>query len=129
MRIIEIPFPLESYDGKVDGSKAEEIWVRSKDFPSNIARKIVELVDSHGQAHVCTIGAESINQAIKGLAVARQMWRDLKDDQDLYGIPYFSTVLDQDDHRRTRMVTRVFPLKDADVTHCLHQSPTEPDSG
>lgn len=117
---IKIPFPLSQYDGKIELQRDFEVWVRSKDFPTNIARKIVETILNISHVHVCTIGADSINQAVKGIAIARQMWRELTDGEDLYLTVYFSTIIDSNNKQRTRMVFRVFIMKDKDVTSCIH---------
>lgn len=120
---IKIPFPLSQYDGKIEEPRAFEVWVRSKDFPTNIARKIVETIQGHTQAHVCTIGSDAVNQSVKGVAIARQMWREMTDDEDLYFTVYFSTIIDTNNEQRTRMVFRVFMMKDIDVTSsCVHIS-------
>jgi len=117
----KIPFPLSTYDGKIVSQRPEEVWVRSKDFPTNIARKIVEAVQDHKQAHVATIGSEAVNQAVKGIAISRQMWRDMMEGEDLYATVYFSTVIDNSDQQRTRMVFRVWAMRDTHVSASLHK--------
>lgn len=121
-QIIKIPFPLSQYDGKIEDPRPYEVWVRSKDFPTNIARKILETIEKHTQAHICTIGAEAVNQSVKGMAIARQMWREMYDVEDLYMTVYFSTIIDGNNEQRTRMVFRVFMLRDEDVTRCIYIS-------
>ena len=120
MTTIKIPFPLSQYDGKLVAQRPEEVWVRSKDFPTNIARKLLEIIEKRTQAHVATIGPEAVNQAVKGIAIARQMWRDIKDGEDLYSTVYFSTIIDSADKQRTRMVFRVWAMRDADVVSALY---------
>ncbi len=118
---IKIPFPLSTYDGKIVSQQDEEVWVRSKDFPTNIARKITETVQAQNQAHVATIGSDAVNQAVKGIAIARQMWRDITEGEDLYFTVYFSTIIDGNDQQRTRMVFRVWAMKDIHVTDSLRK--------
>lgn len=121
MENIKIPFPLSQYDGKITSQRPEEVWVRSKDFPTNIARKITETIQECGQAHVATIGSEAVNQAVKGMAIARQMWREMTSGEDLYFTVYFSTIIDGNDEQRTRMVFRVFQMNDDHVTLVISQ--------
>lgn len=124
-----IPFPLSTYDGKVTRRQSpNEIWVNGKELPTNIARNIINTIEIHDIALVAVIGSESINQFVKGLAIAREMRREKFELQDLYATPYFSVILDVKERERTRMVFCVFPMKDEDVSRSLHTKTTQHNS-
>ena len=121
MTTIKIPFPLSQYDGKILSQADGEVWVRNKDYPTSIARRITEAIQDHQQAQVAVIGPDAVNQAVKGIAIARQMWRDMTEGEDLYMTVYFSTIIDTNSQQRTRMIFRVWVMKDINVTASLHQ--------
>ena len=126
---MQIPFPLSTYDGKVVRRKtANEIWVNGSELPTNIARNILATILRHGSAYVAVIGSGAINQVIKGIAVAREMSREKIPDVDLYTVPYFSTIIDQHDRERTRIVFVVIPITDVviNVARSVHQQTAQP---
>lgn len=115
---MKIPYPLSTWDGKVTTQEPHEVWVRGGDFPTNVARKITEAVEEHGHSLIAAIGADAINQAMKGLAIARDMWRlmDGHEHQDLGCVPYFSTIIDSNGNQRTRLMFPIYTMDDPDVS-------------
>lgn len=118
---VSIPFPLSVYDGVVQ-KEGDEIWIRSGDMPTVVARKITAgLRDGADILRLAAIGQTAVNQAMKGVAVARQMWRDISEGSDLYTSIYFSTVIDSDNKERTRLIIAVFSLDDDYVVRRLRR--------
>lgn len=99
--------PLSVDEGQVVDQPDDEIWVRSNDQPHGLADSIVEALHGVFQVKVAAIGAAAVNQAVKGVGIARQQVREIEPALELCIIPYFSTILDDDDNRRTRLILHV----------------------
>lgn len=112
---MNIPYPLAEHEGEVKDQPEGEIWVRGGDHASDVADQIVNTIARFGHANVAAIGAHAVNQAVKGFAVSRNLWRNLKEDEDLYMTSWFSTFVDAQDKERTRMKFAIFSQRD-----CVH---------
>lgn len=73
------------------------IFVGGKDRPAWIASMIAESVRNTGQAYTQAIGANAVNQTVKGLVYARIQLE--KENIKIGGMPYFVEVLVDDEYR------------------------------
>jgi stage V sporulation protein SpoVS len=98
--------PLVSDDGEVLEEREGEIWVRSGDNVQDLADHIdAVLVAGLDYCDLACIGAGAVNQAVKAVAVFREMAADSK--YTVNTQPYFSNITDDQQRRRTRMMLRV----------------------
>lgn len=100
------PYAVE--DGVVDRQPPGELWVRSSDGVASVADALCQALTQMGHVDLACIGAASVNQATKGIAVAREKLSP--SGYDLYVQPFFSTIEwdDPDDPDRTRLMLRCF---------------------
>lgn len=98
------PFKLK--EGQVLEAPEHELWMRAADNVHRTANDIVEAVSIDiGWVDLACIGATCVNQAMKSLAVARERIR--RHGFDLTCQPWFSTITDDKDRERTRLMIRV----------------------
>lgn len=101
------PFTVES--GRVTVEPSGEIWVRKSDEVQEISRRIwFALQAGRPYVDVAVMGAAAVNQAMKGIAGARE--KLLNDGKDLNLVPYWSSFLDHEDRSRVRLLLRVIPV-------------------
>lgn len=82
-----------------------EIWVSSHEDAKRLANEIVDNIYKFGFVDLACIGAGCVNQAIKAIAVAREAMRE--NNHEVGTLPFFSTIKDDKDRERTRMILRV----------------------
>ncbi len=82
-----------------------EIWVRTTDDVHKVAADLLDMLEGRDFVDLACIGAGCLNQGIKAIAVARE--RLERHDGDLLTQPYFSSFVDGEDRKRTRMMLRV----------------------
>lgn len=75
----------------------EILKVSSKSNPSKVAGAIANIYREHGIVEIQTIGAGSLNQAIKGIAIARGFVAPTGD--NLVVIPAFNDVIINGDNK------------------------------
>jgi stage V sporulation protein SpoVS len=114
-----IATPTKMIEGEVHETPSDEIWVRNNDEIHHLVRQIrrkIQPDDTHQWRYVdlACIGAACVNQAIKAIAIVRDELRD-EANINVYCVPYFSTIIDDRQRRRTRMMIRVIP---ADTELC-----------
>lgn len=98
--------PFVSNDGVLLEEPQDEIWVRSGDNVQALADDIDFTMAGRGYVNLACIGAGAVNQAVKALAVAREI-AALEHSYSLVAQPYFSNITDDQDRKRTRMMLRV----------------------
>lgn len=101
--LVEAPFI--SNDGVLIEQPEDELWVRSGDNVQDLADDIDETMEGRGYVNLACIGAGAVNQAVKAIAVAREIAAEHR--YSLIAQPYFSNITDDQDRKRTRMVLRV----------------------
>lgn len=89
--------------------KLGEIWVKNDEDVHRLAGLIVDGLQDVDLIELACIGAACSNQALKGIAVARE--RLQKAGEDLVVQPYFSSFVDDQQRNRTRMMLRVFVVE------------------
>lgn len=87
--------------GRMDEPGVTEIWVRGGDEPNKLAKEILHEVKNYEFTDLACIGAATINIAVKAIAIARDKIKTI------VAVPYFSTVIDDKDRERTRIILRV----------------------
>lgn len=97
--------PLKSNDGKLTDMPDHELWIRTHDNIHKTAKEIVEELTLDDWIDLACIGAGCLNTAIKCVAIARETL--LKNGLDCTMQPFFSTVIDDRDRERTRIILRV----------------------
>lgn len=86
------------------------MWVRANDNPNDLAEEISTTCMEQGVT-IAAIGARAVNQAIKGIAIARERFFDASGGYgDLDSVPFFSTIVDEQGRERTRMMIEVRPI-------------------
>lgn len=100
--------PYAVKEGAVEQQPPGEIWVRSTDGVAGVADSLCSALTQMGHVDLACIGAASVNQANKGIAVARE--RLSHSGYDIYSQQFFSTIEwdDPDDPDRTRLMIRCF---------------------
>lgn len=102
--------PYKIKEGKVTERPEHEFWIRANDNVHQTARDIIAAVTGEFDwIDLACIGAACVNQAMKSIAVAREL--GAKKDIDLVVKSFFSTVTDDKDRERTRLLIRVFRQK------------------
>lgn len=79
--------------------RIEVIKVSSKSNPNSIAGAIAAMVKEFGKVEILSIGAGALNQAVKGIAIARGFVAP--GGIELICIPAFSEIEIEDDGSRT----------------------------
>lgn len=99
------PFSIEQ--GVLLEQPESEIWARTGDNVKTIADQIFTALaeSSLPFVDVASIGAGALNQAVKGMATARQKFLALG--LDIHAIPFYSVVIDDRGGEKTRMVFRL----------------------
>lgn len=103
--IVETPHAVD--DGVLLTAPDHEIWVRGHEVVQRLAKKIIDrLTERDDQktwpyVDLACIGAACVNQAVKAIAVARES------SNELLIVPFFSTITDESDRTRTRVMLRV----------------------
>ena len=82
--------------------------VSSKSNPNLVAGALAGTIKESGRAELMAIGAGAINQAIKAVAITRNMFAQSQQDMDLVCIPSFAD-LKIDDQVRTSIKLIVEP--------------------
>ena len=82
--------------------------VSSKSNPNLVAGALAGTIKESGRAELMAIGAGAINQAIKAVAITRNMFAQSQSDMDLVCIPSFAD-LKIDDQIRTSIRLIVEP--------------------
>ena len=72
------------------GDSIKLLKVSSKSKPNSVAGAIAGIIRSDTRVQIQTIGAGALNQAIKGVAIARGFIAPT--DQELVCIPYFKDI-------------------------------------
>jgi stage V sporulation protein SpoVS len=105
--MINSPAPYKEKQGVVVESPDHELWMRSHDDVHRTASDIVdELLESDtGWIDLACIGAACVNQAMKAVAVARE--RLMRRHKDIVAQPWFSTITDDQERSRTRLMFRL----------------------
>lgn len=102
--------PYKVKEGQVIKQPSDEIWARSTDDVKKLASKIIDGINANGEyIDLACIGPAALNQGVKGLAVAREMLAEAR--IDLMAQPYFSTIEDDKQRSRTRLVLRITYLE------------------
>ncbi|MAG24205.1 stage V sporulation protein S [Candidatus Pacearchaeota archaeon] len=79
----------------------------SKTYIKKVARAILTVINKYGDARLRTVGAPSVNNAVKAIIIAKNMASD-RDDIDLIFTASFD-VVDFDGHEKTAIMFTVFP--------------------
>lgn len=96
-----IPFMVD--EGKVIDSPPDEIWIRRGDQPIVIGNSAARVLAKFGYVKIAAIGPVAVNQAVKGICIARNiMWED--NECDIACFPYFSSIEDAQGDGRTRIM-------------------------
>lgn len=103
--------PFRMNQGKVIEMPESELWMRSQDKVQPTATEIInDLTDGAREfLDLACIGAGAVNQAIKAVAVARE--RLAKKSLDLMIQPWYSSIVDDRDRERTRLMLRLTVVK------------------
>jgi stage V sporulation protein SpoVS len=103
--------PYKLKEGKVSDMPDHELWIRGGDNVHQTATDIIkDLVDAKMKfLDLACIGAAAINQGMKSLAVARE--RLARKSIDIIAQPWFSTITDDQDRERTRVMIRLTVVK------------------
>lgn len=104
------PAPFKVKEGQVLEAPPHELWMRAAD---NVHRTANDILDEFQDIEVRTIdlaciGAACVNQAMKAVAVAREKAK--RADYDFVVQPFFSTIVDDKDRERTRLMMRLTRL-------------------
>lgn len=100
--------PFTTHDGKLVEQPDDEIWIGSGYTPHMVAESILDRInESTDRALLAAIGAKAVNQAIKGVAVAREIYNQKNPWLDFDVVPYFSTIIDEEGRERTRIMMMV----------------------
>jgi len=105
------PAPFSVEQGVMTEQPDNEVWVRAGDKVNKLAARVVEFARlqdflDHNTLDLACIGAAAINQAVKAIGAARmELQRDML---DVVTQPFFSTIIDDKNRERTRLVLRVF---------------------
>ena len=105
------------YEGKVDRDTEDRVWVGKEENVQHLAQLIVDKLErdrylksqDEPWLDLACIGWSSLNQAVKAIAVARELVGPGK--HDLVMQPAFSTIVDFAEQERTRIILRVFRVK------------------
>lgn len=108
-----INIPTKIKQGKVIEAETDEIWIRANENVHRIAKKISDSIDagveddgdSGAYVNLACIGAACVNQAMKAVAVARESI--ILKGFELLARPFFSTITDDKDRERTRLMIHV----------------------
>jgi stage V sporulation protein SpoVS len=110
LRAVELEqAPYKENQGSVTEAPEGEMWMRSHDDVHRTASDIIEELEPNKWVDLACIGAACLNQATKSVAVARE--RLNKRRLDLLVQPWFSTITDDKDRVRTRLMLRVMKVK------------------
>ncbi len=103
--------PYKEKQGVVIEAPDHELWMRSHDDVQRTAGEIVDELNDNGFGFVdlACIGAACVNQAMKAVAVARE--RLMRSHRDIVAQPWFSTITDDQDRQRTRLMFRLSIIK------------------
>lgn len=103
--------PFKVVEGRVDEMPEHELWIRASDDVHRTASDMIaELVeDKKPFLDLACIGAGAVNQANKSIAVARE--RLAKKSLDIVCQQFFSTIKDDQDRNRTRMMIRLMLVR------------------
>jgi stage V sporulation protein SpoVS len=106
MNLTFSPAPFKTEDGKLDDMPDHEFWMRTHDNVHKTATELLRVFTEEKLSWIdmACIGAGCLNTAIKCVAVARERVRK---DRDLVVQPYFSTIVDEQNRERTRVMLRV----------------------
>lgn len=98
--------PFKSDDGKVFEAPDHEMWMRSNDNVHSTATELIKEFNEYGREWVdlACIGAGCVNTTAKVIAIARER---IKRGRDLVVQPFFSTIQDEKNRERTRLMFRV----------------------
>lgn len=97
--------PLKANQGVMTEAPESELWMRANDDVHRTASEIVQELEDSLWVDLACIGAPCVNQAIKSIAVARE--RLAKKAKDINVQPWFSTITDDQDRKRTRVILRL----------------------
>lgn len=97
--------PFVTNDGTLTEQPEDELWVRSGDNVQALADDIDATMEGRGYVNLACIGAGAVNQAVKAVAVAREIAAEHA--YALFIQPYFSNIVDDQERKRTRMMLRV----------------------
>jgi len=95
------------------------IRVGSKSIPSSVAMILARIASNKGEVQTQTIGPGALNQAVKAVAIARDMMTP--DGYDVYFWPEFLDVL-IDDGERTSIIMTVKAVKKPQGEPCASSS-------
>jgi stage V sporulation protein SpoVS len=101
--------PYKAREGKITEAPAHELWIRAHDDVHRTAQDILDDLKDSEWIDLACIGAACVNQAMKSIAVAREMAMAMG--KDLVAQPWFSSITDDQDRRRTRLMIRVILSK------------------
>lgn len=97
--ISETPFSV--HHGALLDPPSTEIWVRKTDDPKLLAKDIKSDITKYQYVDLACIGAATVNQAMKAVAIVREHMRRV------VAVPYFSMVTDENGNEKTRLMLRV----------------------
>lgn len=75
----------------------QTLRVSAKSKPSDVAGAIAGVIREEGQVEVQTVGAAALNQAVKGIAIARGFL--ISSGTDLVCVPSFSDIIIEGNER------------------------------
>jgi len=87
----------------------QTLRVSAKSKPSDVAGAIAGVIREEGHVEVQTVGAAALNQAVKGIAIARGFL--ISSGTDLVCVPSFSDIIIEG-NERTAIKLLVTPRKD-----------------
>lgn len=106
-----VPAPFKGKEGQVLVAPDHELWMRAADNVHRTAADILGEFQSDGitdgiaTLDLACIGAACVNQAMKSVAVAREKAK--RQGFDFVIQPFFSTIIDDQDRERTRLMMRL----------------------
>lgn len=95
--------PAVQDDGLALDPRDNEIWINTNDAAHKVAMDIILRLEGTGMLTLCAIGAGAVNQAVKGIAIARDKMLT-EGFYDLIVQPCFSTIHTQSGDTRSRML-------------------------
>lgn len=104
--------PTKTIDGELHTAPNHEIWVRNNEDIHKLVRNVIDRMNGKDGWHsvdLACIGAACVNEAIKAVAIVREQVRD-KHSTEVYSVPFFSTITDDKNRRRTRIMVRLIPV-------------------
>lgn len=103
------PAPFKVKEGPVLEAPEHELWMRAADNVHRTATDIIDSLRDESTVDLACIGATCVNQAMKSLAVARERMK--RQGFDVVMQPFFSTIEDDQQRERTRLMMRVTKFK------------------